>query len=425
MEAVIEGIKDISGSIEAPTSKSYSHRAIIASSLCNSESKIRSPLYCDDTEATIDACSAFGAKILKEEEILNISGPAILSQPDCVIDCRDSASTIRFMTSIAALTEGVVILTGKEGLLRRPIEPLIKSLADLGVKCYSKGGYPPVTIYGNGIKGGRTSLVGNISSQFVTSLLLAAPLAKKDTRIILETRLVSRPYVELTLQILKRHSIRVEYSKDLEEFHIAANQIYKPFNHDVPGSYSSASFLLVAAAITNSHLKVKNLSSDKWLPDKKILEILGEMGVNLKIQSNNVEILGGDLTSTEIDARDTPDLVPICSVLGCFAEGETRIVGASRIRYKESDRIATTTSELNKMGAKISETEDGLRITGNCSLHGTSVDPHNDHRIAMACSVAALRAEGKTKIQDAECVKKSYPNFFKDLIELGVNIDVR
>jgi 3-phosphoshikimate 1-carboxyvinyltransferase len=425
LEVVIEGIKDISGSIEAPASKSYTHRAIITSSLCNCESMINSPLYCDDTEATLDACSAFGVKILKEGDYLNIFGPAVLRQQKSVIYCRDSASTIRFITSIAALTEGVVILTGREGLLRRPIEPLIKSLNDLGVQCYSKGGYPPVTVYGNGLKGGKTSLIGNISSQFITSLLLAAPLAKENTQIIVETQLVSRPYVELTLQILKKHRIRVEFSKDLREFNIPANQTYKPFNHNVPGSYSSASFLLVAAAITNSNLEVKNLSSKKWLPDKKILEILGEMGVNLKIKSDYVEVLGGDLTSTEIDARDTPDLVPISSVLGCFAEGETHIIGASRIRFKESDRIATTASELNKMGAKISETEDGLRITGNCSLHGTIIDPHNDHRIAMACSVAALGAEGKTKILNAECVNKSYPNFFRDLLELGVNIDAR
>jgi 3-phosphoshikimate 1-carboxyvinyltransferase len=279
-----------------------------------------------------------------------------------------------------------------------------------------------VTIRNGGIRGGKVSVVGNISSQFITGLLFACPLAEKNSEITLETNLESKPYVKLTLEVIKKHGIFIKTTKQVKSFQIRKKQRYLPKDHIVPGDFSSAAFLLVAAVITDSYITIKNISQNQ--PDSMIVGILKRMGVNVNVDKNTVQILNGTLDAVEIDASDIPDLVPICAVLGCFSKGVTKIYSAERLRFKESNRLHTVTSELRKMGAEIIETDDGLIINGGCKLSGTSINPHGDHRIAMACTVAGLRAKGKTKILQAECVNKSYPEFFIDLEKLGANIYV-
>lgn len=419
---VVEETGELKGSIVVPPSKSYTHRSIIAAALSAGESRLLSPLYCDDTDVTIKACTSFGVSIEQKEKELVVRGAPELKAPAEEIDCGESASTLRFLTPIAALARGKTVLTGSPGLLRRPVGPLVDALAKLGVQCTSNKGYPPVSVLGDGIKGGTASLVGNISSQYVTGLLLACPRAENSTMIILTTRLESKPYVELTLDIIRKHGIAVNASKNLRRFSITGGQDYRPCDHRVPGDFSSAAFMLAAAVVTRSRIRVEGLSLDQ--PDSQILEILRKMGADVDFSDGSVDVCGGDLKGISIDARDIPDLVPVCAVLGCFATGSTVIFNAGRLRIKESDRLGALPSELRKMGARIVETSDGLVVDGSCWLRGAVIDSHGDHRIAMACAVAALEARGKTEILGGECVSKSYPGFFEDLKMLGGRVSV-
>ena len=412
----------LEGRVRAPPSKSYTHRAVIAASLAEAPSRIASPLYSEDTGATINACVSFGVSVTQHETALRIVPPSKLRAPANDIYCRDSGSTIRFLTPVAALARGRSVLDGSRGLRRRPMGPLLEALRKLGVRCVSNNGFPPVTVFGGDLSGGRTSLVGNVSSQFVTGLLFACPLAERDTEITLTTPLESKPYIRLTLDVLRKHEIDVYASDNLQSFTVPRKQRYASRDHLVPGDFSAAAFLLAAAAITGSDVVVENLSMDQ--PDNAIVTILRRMGASVALKDNSVRVVGGRLEGITIDATDSPDLVPACAALACTSEGSTHIYGAKRLEIKESDRLKTLTSELRAMGADVVNEVDGLRINGTCLLHGAVIDPHSDHRIAMACAIAALKAKGKTQILKAECVNKSYPNFFKDLKTLGGKIRV-
>ncbi|MCX8175768.1 MAG: 3-phosphoshikimate 1-carboxyvinyltransferase [Candidatus Bathyarchaeota archaeon] len=426
MMVIIKKTENLSGCVKIPPSKSYTHRAVIAAALTKGESKILEPLYSDDTLATINGCKNFGIKIMMNKKMLVVDGSCKLTAPGKPINCKLSATTIRLMTAFASLAEGKTILTGEGSLLKRPIYPLIDALRMLGVKCESTDGFPPVTVYGGGIVGGKSSIVGDVSSQFISALLFICPLAKNDSFIEVKTPLESKPYVELTLEVVKRHGIDIKVLGDHESYYIPSNQNYKPSIHKIFGDFSSASFLIAAAAITNSNVKFKNLYPlVKSQPDVEIVDTLKKMGVKIHCGENYVEVLGGDLNGVEIDAKDTPDLVPVYAVLACYAKGETIIRNVKRLRIKESDRLTTITSELLKMSAQIKVLEDSLIVKGGCRLKGAIINPHNDHRIAMACAVAALGAEGETVILNGDCVKKSYPGFFKDLAKIGGRMEVK
>lgn len=423
LKVFIEKTGKLSGWVKVPPSKSYTHRAIIASALSIGLSKVVNPLFSDDTLATVEACKSLGVFVEKVKNGFLVEGKEKLKAPEKPINCKLSAATLRFMVAVACLAKGKTILTGENGLLKRPIEPLIQALNQLGVNCKSSNGFPPVTVYGGNLKGGKTSIVGNVSSQFISGLLFIAPLAKNNVEICLTTPLESKPYVQLTLEILKKHGINIEVLGNHEKYLVEGNQQYKPFNHTVPGDFSSASFLMAAAILTGSNIKLYGLDClTPNQPDMQILSILKNMGVKIKIEKDFVEIFEGDISGIDLDAKDIPDLVPVCVVLACYAKGKTTIKNIRRLRIKESDRVKTIMVELKKMGAKIKKFENMFQIEGLNKLKGATINPHNDHRIAMACTVAALKAEGKTTILNAECVNKSYPNFYKDLQQIGVNL---
>ncbi len=425
IDVIIKKTGALSGELFAPPSKSYTQRMLIASSLSLGISRISGPLISDDTEATMRAVKAIGAKIDVEKGswIIRGTSPKGTKKP---IDCGESGATLRFMIPIAALAaEPTAFLLGK-ALERRPIKPLLQSLRQLGVKTSSDktSSKSFITVKGGGITGGKTSIRGDISSQFISGLMLACPLAREDTEITVTTPLESKGYVQMTHEVLKKHGIEINYSEALRKIHIPSDQKYNNCNHFVPGDFSSASFLLSAAAITKSNITVANLDCSLPQGDKAIIGILERMGAKGKIRENKIEIRGNGepLDATELDAKDTPDLVPICTVLACYAKGISKITGAGRLRLKESDRLDSLNLELRKMGADITVNNDGLTVEGPCKLRGAAIDPHNDHRIAMACAVAAIGAEGETMIHNAECVKKSYPGFFNDLHSLGGNL---
>lgn len=422
MEVTVRNTNHLEGAILAPPSKAYTHRMVIAASLSNGTSRIHNPLVSDDTQATLEAIKALGATTELGKNCLTIQGTKQPQTPIQPIDCRESGSTLRFMIPVAALAPGPSTFLFRASFERRPVAPLLESLKELGVKSVVQHDGSRVSVDGGGIKGGKTSIRGDVSSQFISGLLFACPKAKAVTEISVTTKLESKSYVEMTLEVLSKHGIKSTVDPDISRLRIPANQYFSPCNHTVPGDFSSAAFLLAAAAITSSKVTVNRLEYQTSQGDKKIVDILEEMGVSVTIGDNSVEVTGHPLVSVGVDAKDTPDLVPVCAVLACYAQGRSEIFNAKRLRYKESDRLNSLSTELRKMGADVTVKEDGLTINGGCPLHGTTVNPHNDHRIAMACAVAALRAQGETKIQNVECINKSYPQFFSDLRVLGANI---
>jgi 3-phosphoshikimate 1-carboxyvinyltransferase len=424
VDVVIGKSEHLEGEVRAPPSKAYTHRMLISALLSNGTSKISNPLVSDDTKATLGAIKAFGAETELREKCWTIRGVESLKAPENPINCRESGATLRFMIPVAALAPGSSVFIFGSSLERRPVAPLLQSLKQLGAESslQLKEGSSLVRIYGGGIRGGKTSIRGDISSQFISGLLFACPMARADSEITVTTPLESRSYVKMTVEVLDKHGITVSASNDFRRLRVPSNQKYKPCDHEVPGDFSSAAFLLAAAAVTSSKVKVKNLSYDTTQGDKAILDILEGMGSKVTVGDEYIEIESEQLNAVDVDARDIPDLVPVCAVLACYSKGVSKIYNAKRLRYKESDRLASLHAELKKMGAEIMMREDGLIIKGPCTMRGATIDPHNDHRIAMACAVAALGARGETKIQNSECVNKSYPMFFHDLRSLGANV---
>jgi 3-phosphoshikimate 1-carboxyvinyltransferase len=423
-DVIIKGLQRLSGEVSAPPSKAYTHRMLVAGLLSSGETQISNPLVSEDTQATLQAVEAFGAKVNLQKNYWKVEGTTTLDAPKNPIDCRESGTTLRFMIPIAALAPNSSIFYLEASLKRRPITPLLESLKQLGVESnfQQKNESSSIQIQGRGIKGGKATIRGDISSQFISGLLFACPRAKEDSEITLTTPLESRGYVQMTKEILDKHDVKVFISEDYGQLKIPSKQVYKSYSHEVPGDFSSGAFLLAAAAITSSKVRVKNLDCDTAQGDKVIVGILEKVGSKVKMTDDYVEVEGKQLDAIDVDAKDIPDLVPVCAVLACYSKGVSTIYNAERLRYKESDRLSSLYDELNKMGAEIVVKKDALTIRGPCVMRGKTIDPHSDHRIAMACAVAALGASGETKIQNSECVKKSYPKFFTDLRLLGADV---
>lgn len=416
----------LNGEVYAPPSKAYTQRMLIAATLAVGTSEISAPLHSEDTEATLRAVKALGAKVKTVEEGWIVEGANPLNGAVEPVDCGESGATLRFMIPVAALADAPSVFVLGNSLEKRPIEPLFQSLRQLGVearveRCNNR---TLVRVQGGGIRGGKASMRGDVSSQFVSGLMFACPKARADTEIMLTTTLESKGYVQMTREVLTQHNVAVSISRDFSHVYIPSNQVYVPCNHKVPGDFSSAAFLLAAAAITRSNVCVRNLDNATVQGDKAIVDILKQMSANVNVHDNQIEVTGdgGMLNALNVDAREIPDLVPVCAVLACYAQGTSVIHDAKRLRYKESDRLLSMYLELKKMGAEIVVDESSLTVKGPCSLRGAIIDPHNDHRIAMACAVAALGASGETAVHNAECVRKSYPRFFNDLRLLGANV---
>jgi 3-phosphoshikimate 1-carboxyvinyltransferase len=416
----IHPTRKISGEIRAPPSKALTHRALFAGLLSNGRTIIRNPLSCDDTKATINVVSSLGAVLTYEKERWDLESLGVLRPPRDSIDCGESGVTLRFGIPVASFAGVDVRLRARTSLLRRPLQHLIEAMGHLGVRADVKGS--EVIVEASAPKGGRVQLPGDISSQFVSGLLLAGPLMKDGLEIILTSPLESCGYVSLTIEMLKQHGISVEAGNDSSSFRIAPGQVYRPAEHVIPGDYSSAAFLMSAAAVTGSEMRIAGLPEVGLDPDAALLGILAEMGASSQFSSGTLRVEGRGLKSTRVNVSDCPDLGPIVAVLGCYAKGKTELTGAARLRYKESNRLASIASELKALGAEALETDGGLVITGGSTLHGGTVESHGDHRIAMALSIAALHASDTVTIRGSQCVNKSYPSFFEDLRSLGVEV---
>ncbi len=424
MDSKVIGGERLEGILSASPSKSYTHRAFIISTLAEGKSEILQPLISRDTFATIRACEALGAIIeSRNEGVWYVSGASSPKTPDDVINVDNSGTTIRIMTAVSALAPGYTVLTGDSSVRQRPMGPLINSLGDLGVNCFSTRGddKPPIVVEGGGITGGETSIPGHVSSQFISALLIACPLARSETRVSFTSELRSRPYLEMTIEFLNYFKGKIEYLSSLGLI-IPPEQTFLPASVRIPGDFSSASFMLAAAAITDSDVKIYNLDMNTAQGDKKIIDVLLEMGAEIEVGQNNVRVLGGHkLKGVSFDCGDTPDLFPVLAVLGAVAEGKTDIFNAQHVRYKESDRISAMARELSKMGVHVEEKPDGIIIYGG-KVKGAHVESYNDHRVFMALTVAALAAEGESVISGVESVDVSYPSFIEDMLSIGADI---
>ena len=420
MNITISPTRTLSGNVKAPPSKALTHRSLFGGLLSNGSTIIHNPLSCDDTEATAAAVASLGAELERGQKSWVVESTGRLAAPNGMIECGESGVTLRFTIPISSLLRKDVWLKGSETLMRRPIQPLIETMKQLGTEIRVSG--TEVLVKAGPSKGGNVQLPGNVSSQFISGMLLAGPLMQDGLRVKLVSNLESRGYVSMTIETMKRHGISVESNDDMSFFEVMPGQSYKPAEHTIPGDYSSAAFLMAAAAVTRSKIQIFGLPRDGADPDSAIVEVLGRMGFMTRFTSDALQLEGRELKAVNADITNCPDLGPVIAVLGCYAEGETRITGAGRLRYKESDRLSAIKSELRVLGAEIGETGNDLAISGPVSLHGGTIDSHGDHRIAMALSIAALNASGPVVIKNAECVNKSYPTYFDDIRALGVDV---
>jgi len=425
MRALVKGGEARGFRYTAPPSKSCTHRAFAIAALAEGRSKVLSPLRARDTEATLRACRALGVEAREHEGYVELLGTGgRLRAVEKTIDVANSGTTLRLFISIAAL-DGRVVLTGDESIRARPNAPLLQALSQLGVKASSlKGdGRAPIKVEGGGIKGGRARIRGDVSSQFISSLLIASPYASKDVSIELTTPLVSKPYVEVTMEVMSSFGVQVEQER--QRLFRVPREHYTAREYEVEGDYSSASYLLALAALTGVEARIDNLPARSKQGDRAILEALASMGAEVEAKRNTVSIRGGELKGIDVSLRDTPDLLPTIAALACGAEGETRIRDIAHARLKECDRISACAEELAKFGAKIKEGRDQLLIKGSTHLKGAKVNSHGDHRMAMALAVLGAAAKGETVIEGAETVAVSFPGFFQALEKAGVEVRLR
>jgi len=424
MNLTVKKTNSLDGTAKAPASKSYTIRAVLSALLAEGTSTIRDPLISLDTKASMNVCEKFGGKIRKSDEEIKVEGVAgRIKAPAGALDTLNSGTTIRISTAIASLSKDKIVLTGDESIRSRPIQPLADALAHMGVKVKTTDGKPPVEVQGP-LQGGSCSIRGDVSSQFISALLIASPYAKKDTTVNMTTELKSKPYVDLTLNMLKLFKVKVKNNR-YSSFMVPSGQVYEAAEYTVEGDYSSAAFILGAAALTQSKVTVENLFKDSLQADKKIVEILKDMGAKVGVRKDSVTVYGtGHLNGIRVDLSDSPDLVPIMSVLGACAQGETVLYNVDHARLKECDRIKAMHAELSKMKADVTEKQDGLILRGS-HLQGAVIDSWKDHRIVMAMAVAGLKAEGETKIRDSEVAAVTFPNFTKTMKEIGAEIEIR
>ncbi len=411
----------IAGEIMAPGSKSHTIRALAFAAMAKGSSIIKAPLVSSDTISSLTAASTMGAWIRRgDDSIWHISGTGgRILEPAGIINMNNSGTGIKLFAALGALSPWKLGFTGDASLRSRPMKSLLTALEKLGVRTESENGKCPFTVQGP-ILGGETTVNGK-SSQYLSALLIAAPLAQQDTVIHVE-ELNEIPYVELTMDWLKRQNIQFSYSDDYSRFEVKGGQHYKPFSCHIPGDFSSACFPAVAALLTGGELRIDNLDFSDTQGDKEVFAYLEKMGAKIKRHKDAVTILpSGRLHAVEIDMNSTPDALPIMAVAASCAEGISVFKNVAQARIKETDRIHCMKMELEKMGIAVEEFEDGIAVTGG-KLCGAHVDSHQDHRIAMSLAVAGFACddpEDVTVIDDSECIAVTYPGFMEDFAALG------
>lgn len=409
----------ISGTVVAPPSKSVTVRAIAASILSDGTSEIINPSFCDDSLACIKIAKALGAKVTTKKHSIAISGNAGLAGlvKKRVLDCGESGLCMRMFAPIAGLVEDEMTITGSGSLLKRPME-MIERLRMLGVSCITNHGYAPLVVKGP-VRGGQIEIDAAITSQFLTGLLMALPLCEGDS-VVVAQNLKSRPYVEMTVALLKNYGIAINVEEDYRLYRIRGGQVYVPCVYNVEGDWSGAAFLLVAGAVAGS-IRVRGINPASFQADRAVADVLKKAGAVVIFGQDYVSVEKNDLKPFDFNAEDCPDLFPPLVALASCCEGKSVIYGVGRLKHKESNRAYALALEFAKLGIKIELTYDRMEIYGG-KMRGNTINSHNDHRIAMACTIAALNCTGDVMIGNPECVGKSYPSFFEDIDSVKVKI---
>ena len=410
---------EISGEIMCPSNKSYTHRAIFLASLTEGKSIIKNILKSGDTTATINACKNFGAEIKETGNNLTINSSGELKLDGGIIDAANSGTTIRFATAISALSDSKVILSGDQSLKKRPMKPLLDALESLGAKCSSNNGMPPISVSGR-IKGGEIQIPGNISSQFISALMITAPKLENGIILNIQDKLVSKPYIDATITAMKKFGVNVETVIPYQKYSIPA-QSYKPTTFTVPSDFSSIS-LLLSAAVLGENLTVQMTMGDMPQADEAIIDILEVMGVVITLDKNTIKIKSPEkLNGGKFDLSNSPDLIPAVAILALKTSKQIEIFNVKHARYKETDRIAILARELSKLGIKVIEKNDGLVLKNSGNLTGANLNSENDHRLFMAFCIAGMYV-GNCTVSHPESVKISYPDFIPEMKRIGCKI---
>jgi 3-phosphoshikimate 1-carboxyvinyltransferase len=426
MTSILVRRSRLNGTVRCPSSKSYSHRAIAIASLADRYSTITNALMARDTLATLSGCGALGADIKYRATKLRITGSHCFNPPENVINAENSGTTIRILTAMSGLVRtGYTVLTGDESLRSRPMQPLLDALLQLGVEAYStrENGMPPIIVKGGGIKGGTTLVDGSISSQFISGLLIVSIYA--DSEIVIKVRgsLVSRPYIQATLATMKHFGVSIDHSPDMLEYYIK-NSRYDGTRFDVPSDFSTAALILAGGALAGEKLRVNGLNFEMPQADSRIIDILKSMGCMITVDEEKGEVVinGADrLEGGDFNLADTPDLLPVVSILALKATSPVTITGVAHARVKETDRVSNIAAELIKFGAHINEFRDGLKITAPVVIKNALLEAHNDHRLFMAFTIASMMTE-KSSVAGSQSVDVSYPNFISDMKNIGARI---
>lgn len=417
MNCKIEKSK-ISGTLVCPPNKSYTHRAIFLASLADGKSTIKNVLYSRDTNATISACKSFGATIIQDNSNLIVNGiKKIKSSSE--IDASNSGTTIRIAAAISALGKGKTVLSGDESLRQRPMQPILDALESIGAKCSSKNGKPPLAITGK-VRGGEVTIPGNISSQFVSALMIMSPLTEEGLVLNIDGDLVSKPYLDATIAVMKKFGVTVKNIKSYKNYAVS-QQKYKPTTFIVPSDFSSLAMLLSASILVGDNITIKTTIDELPQADRAIFDILKKLGATVNIEKDMVSVQAQNLNGGKFDLSDSPDLLPPLAILSLKSSKPIHIFNVKHARYKETDRIAILARELKKLGIKVEEKEDGLILELTSKLHSADLNSENDHRLFMAFCIAGMYV-GNCTVSDPESVDVSYPDFISDFKKVGGKI---
>jgi len=411
----------LSGVISCPPNKSYSHRAIFLASLANGKSILRNVLLSRDTLATVSACRVFGAKIEIKDSTVTVESKGEIIPQTHEIDASNSGTTIRISAAISSLSDNLIILTGDSSLQKRPMQPLLDTLEQLGAHCTSKDGKPPVTVKGKAV-GGPAHISGSISSQFISALLISGPKMKNGLTLEIDGELVSKPYLDSTIATMKKFSAMTNTISPYKKYNVP-NQEYKPTDFVVPSDFSSMALLLSAAVLLGENMSIKASIGDLPQGDREILSYLEKLGVKINIGDKITITSPNLLNGGRFDLSNNPDLLPPMAILALKTSKPIEIYNVKHARFKETDRIAILAKELSKIGVGVIEKEDGLILEAPKIIKSAELDSSDDHRLFMALSIAGMFV-GNCTVTDPDSVDVSYPTFIEDMKKIGANIIV-
>jgi 3-phosphoshikimate 1-carboxyvinyltransferase len=416
---IIPAERPIRAAVRPPGSKSITNRALVCAALAEGESTLSGALDSEDTQVMVAALRELGIAVEASDgghtlRVQGCGGKIPASRAELFV--ANSGTTMRFLTAVCALGRGEYRLDGVARMRERPIGDLVEALRQAGVRleCEGTGNCPPVVVRANGLPGGPVTIRGDVSSQFLSGLLMAAPYANSLVQVNVDGRLVSIPYVAMTLRVMTKFGARSEHSDDYRHIIMSNDFHYRGRTYDIEPDASAASYFFAAAAIVGGHITVEGLGLNSLQGDVAFCECLERMGATVRYEPSSITVFGGQLRGVDVDMNAISDTVQTLSVVALFAEGPTRIRNVAHIRHKETDRIAATATELKKLGAEVEEFDDGLLIHPPKEVRGAAIDTYNDHRMAMSFALAGLRTP-KVVIRNPQCTAKTYPEFFADL----------